>query len=172
MASCCSVQNTIKNEVCINWSIKGYHMFKIKPPQNIPLTVMREDHNSYDLNAIKVMVPMNLEDKYKSKEAEGILGRQIGRVPANLCKVFRKILSEDTLIEPIKCFGRNARHAADIHVHQKFKRSRSKFGRDVPGGGAENSCLYVFRVKETKLASVKQIMEEHLSKHEMDKVLF
>ena len=39
------------------WCIKGYHFFKIRPDEEIPLLVLPEYGNKYDRNAVKVMMP-------------------------------------------------------------------------------------------------------------------
>ena len=43
--------------VRIDWSVKGYHHFKIRPHPDITMLVEREDGNRYDPFAMKVMMP-------------------------------------------------------------------------------------------------------------------
>ena len=63
--------------------IKGYHIYKIKPELNVQLSVVKEEGNKFDENA---MIVCNTDDKI------------VGRVPANLCKLFRQLCSKATKI--------------------------------------------------------------------------
>ena len=47
--------------VKIQWSIKGYHHFHIRPPVGINLKVENEDNNPFDPYAVQVVVP-RIED--------------------------------------------------------------------------------------------------------------
>ena len=53
------VQNNQWNwkEIAVLWSIKGYHIFKVRPHQRIPLLVLPETGNQYDKDAMKVVMP-------------------------------------------------------------------------------------------------------------------
>ena len=44
--------------VMIDWSVKGYHHFKIRPHPDITMLLEREDGNRYDPFARKVMMPI------------------------------------------------------------------------------------------------------------------
>ena len=87
--------------------IKGYHIFKITPHKEIELQVLNEVNNKKDPNAMLVKmlgleeIPVNLHDditrpKKKSNEknqtVKEIAEKDVGRVPANLCGVFRDLL--------------------------------------------------------------------------------
>jgi len=37
--------------------IKGYHFFRVKPHQQVRMTVMKEDNNPYDVFAMVVKIP-------------------------------------------------------------------------------------------------------------------
>lgn len=41
----------------IAWSIKGYHVFRLRPHENIQLRVEKDNGNQYDPYAMKVMAP-------------------------------------------------------------------------------------------------------------------
>ena len=43
--------------VKIDWSIKGYHVFNIRPHPDIELIIEPEPNNPYDPYAMKVMLP-------------------------------------------------------------------------------------------------------------------
>ena len=58
------------NTIEIPWSVKAYHYFKVKPNPGEVMQVRREYNNPVDPNAMSVL-------------REG--GKQVGRVPANLC---------------------------------------------------------------------------------------
>ena len=55
---------TMANSLChikFVWSIKGYHIFRVRPHPNIELQLMPDPTNPYDNNAMKVMVPILTE---------------------------------------------------------------------------------------------------------------
>ena len=95
-------------EITISQShIKRYHIFKITPHKEIELQVLNEVNNKNDPNAMLVKmlgleeIPVNLHDditrpKKKSNEknqtVKEIAEKDVGRVPANLCGVFRDLL--------------------------------------------------------------------------------
>ena len=43
--------------VKISWSIKGYHVFRIKPHSDVDLLVLPEENNPYSPYAMKVKMP-------------------------------------------------------------------------------------------------------------------
>ena len=43
--------------VKIVWSVKGYHVFHLRPHEDVPMLVEVEENNPYDPNAMKVIVP-------------------------------------------------------------------------------------------------------------------
>ena len=85
--------------------IKGYHVFHVRPTSEIPLLIIPEDGNKFDPNAMLVKVPdmvppsmhsiitrPALKKGSKDQTVKDILGKTVGRVPANLCQTFRSIL--------------------------------------------------------------------------------
>ena len=93
--------STGKMEVVVgNSSIKGYHVFGIQPLKDIELNVMKELNNPYDSSAMLVKVPEQVDSKFLNevtREARAnrpqqtvkdTIGKTVGRVPANLCKIF------------------------------------------------------------------------------------
>ena len=96
----------------INSSIRGYHIFHIRPHFEIPMDVVKETRNEKDASAVKVMMPdlMDIPQSYhkaitwkaKKKTEEDqivrhIASKQVGRVPANLCTLFENLLEEKCL---------------------------------------------------------------------------
>ena len=47
--------------VKLEWSIKGYHIFRVRPHPDIELKVVPEPNNPYDHNAMKVKLPSLVE---------------------------------------------------------------------------------------------------------------
>ncbi|KAH3801951.1 hypothetical protein DPMN_155616 [Dreissena polymorpha] len=146
--------------------IKGYHIFKIKPPQVIePLLIVdREYGNIHDHDSCLVWVP-NLDsfpvelhhistDEARFLKLSDIAGLPIGHVPRGLGGCFRKILDDNDNIfakvtgEPTQSFP-------------PWPAPNEK------GGGAVIPCTYIIKTKsvDTTLAFVKsaiQKMEERL----------
>ena len=148
-------------EIAVLWSIKGYHVFKIRPHSKIPLLVLPEDCNEFDKNAMKVVMPEQVPDEMLEvvtregdarrapQKVKNILGRQVGRVSANLCRVFRGTLEKDMVLYTIMChYGGHVGHSKFPHVHTAFKRARTRFSRDLGEGGAELKCAYLMRIKD------------------------
>lgn len=85
--------------------IKGYHIFYIRPHVDIPMKVLPENGNKYDPSAMAIWMPpldaieSKLHNVVTRGERPGIpcqrvrdaVGRMVGRVPANLGKIFREI---------------------------------------------------------------------------------
>ncbi len=138
----------------IQWSIKGYHIYRRRPCAEIPLLVVPEPGNTYDPNAIKVMMPAVVEPELLEKvtrdgdrrrepqRVQDILGKQIGRVPANLCKLF-KILLSDGFVEEVKClYNGKAAPTTQPPTQQAYKRAKYYAGKDRAGGGVELTYSY------------------------------
>ena len=96
-------------EITISQShIKRYHIFKITPHKEIELQVLNEVINKNDPNAMLVKmlgleeIPVNLHgditrpkkisSNEKKQTVKEIAEKDVGRVPANLCGVFRDLL--------------------------------------------------------------------------------
>ena len=116
MAEAANVIDMPSREVAVLWSIKGYHFFGIKPREDISMLVLPEDGNKYDENAMKVMMPGNVPEEMlnivtrkadvhrKEQRIRDTLGKQVGRVPANLCRVFRDLLRRGMTEGQIMCY--------------------------------------------------------------------
>ena len=118
-------ENTENKIVFVDWSITGYHKFKLKPSKvNEGVIFERERDNQHDPWAILV----KLQD-----------GRPIGRVPANLCKTLIK-LKESRLITGLKCFYTGTcTHSKAPHFTTSYKRSKTY---DRNGGGVILTARY------------------------------
>ena len=85
-----------------NSAIKGYHIFKITQLIEMTMIVEREEENEFDLYAMVIKIPeidhIPREDRNKiTREKEpqqrlkDIAGKVVGRVPANLGKLFSRM---------------------------------------------------------------------------------
>lgn len=95
-----------KNEYLYHHSnIKGYHIFKLRPHPSVGM-IVEEVANSYDPNAMVAVMPRlnNIDpalynevccEARKGMRAQMVrlnAGKIIGRVPANIGKIFRDLL--------------------------------------------------------------------------------
>ena len=66
--------------VKINWSVKGYHAFRIKPHSAIDLKVIEELNNPYSSSAMSVVMPLLHEiPAYLHQATTDYPGRHIGQ---------------------------------------------------------------------------------------------
>ena len=91
-----------------NSCIKGYHIFQIKPHREIKMLVQNEDGNKYDPFAMLIRMPElinipiklhnNITREAKSgkivQTVKSIANKVVGRVPANLGKLFRDLQNQ------------------------------------------------------------------------------
>ncbi len=126
-------------EIAINSCIKGYHIFKIRPCEDVVMEVSREENNEYDEHAMLVKMPDIVADnllqkvtraessRYPIQRVRDILGKTVGRVPANLCRAFPEMEQKNFTVGSIQCaYGGNAQQARNVPVHQAFSRSRTR----------------------------------------------
>ena len=79
----------------------------------------------------------------KEQRIRDILGKQVGRVSANLCRVFGEVLRRGMTEGPIMCYyGGSAGHSKDPHYQKAFKRACTRYGTGSTGRGAEPNCSY------------------------------
>ena len=152
----------------IKSSIKGYHTFKIRPHDSIEMLVEREANNAYDPHAMCVKMP-KIQEVHKefrdcvTREARGeeaaltvrdIAGEMIGRVPANLCKVFRELLGNGQ-VKHIRSLAVNPpTRSAVPPPEQSFRRNPK--GKDRRGGGAIIPCIYKLSCADGCYETVKK----------------
>jgi len=153
-----------------NSAIKGYHIFKIKPHESIKMLVIPELNNSYDANAMLIQMPAiqdideNLHEENTGKDdtkVTDIAGKKVGRVPANLAVIFRKLLTSGK-IKSISCVSEGRpRHSLNPHFKQFFyKNARS--GRDRRGGGAIIPCTFEINCYETHFEATKKFLQKSI----------
>ena len=89
-----------------NSTIKGYHVFKRRAHVDIPMNVEIELCNKHNINALVVKMPAKEEVREdfsnvvlrkrrgnkKEQKVSDNLNEIVGRVPATLCVVFKKLL--------------------------------------------------------------------------------
>ncbi|XP_063429019.1 uncharacterized protein LOC134719709 [Mytilus trossulus] len=165
----------------IEWSIKGYHAFRIKPHSQIELDVLPEEGNPFSQYATKVVMPllqeispdlhnvstdMREENHQRGQLMKDIAGKQVGRVPANLCTAFRNMISRNT-IRCIKCKVTGPpRLSANPPSNQRY-RSNNR-GHDRPGGGADIPCSYYLHIRDRMFADTMHILEDCVPLRELD----
>ena len=85
------------NPIDILWSVKRYHVNRIKPPPEVTLQIERKPNNQYDRNAIHWLNFLawwkcwNMSATWSGRIGEALPVRQlagctIGHVAANLCR--------------------------------------------------------------------------------------
>ena len=91
-----------------NSCIKGYHIFQIQPHPGIKMLVQNEDGNKYDPFAMLIRmseltnIPIKLHNDITREAKRGktaqtvksIANKVVGRVPANLGKLFRDLQNQ------------------------------------------------------------------------------
>ena len=151
----------------IDWSVKGYHIYRIKPHHGMDLTLVQDPMNRYDRNAIKVMMPSVMPAQFRDFQ-ENAAG-QAGHVPANLCRVFTELINLSVLtISEIRCtFTGSVGAAAGVPVHQSFSIGTR---RDRPGGGAELQCRYLLSVPAAQFRQTMGVFERFLTRQELEQI--
>ena len=165
----------MKELVIINSNIKGYYVFKIRPHQSVKMLVEKEHNNEYDPHAMVVKMP-ELKEIHSSihedvtKEAKGkepqqtvkdIAGKTVGRVPANLCKLFEKLL-KDGYVTNITCSSQNDPERSKIPPpEQSFKRKKND--HDRRGGGAVIPCHFTLICHDSTYKKVAHYLKEKLA---------
>ena len=111
--------NTKMKEISvIDSNVKGYHNFRIRPHTDIGMVVEREVENTYDPYAMLVKMPEltkipaelhnNVTRPAKGKDIEQVVkhiaGKTVGRVPANVCRLFYELL-RDGDVKEIACWS-------------------------------------------------------------------
>ena len=112
------------------------------------------------------------ESKREAQKVKHILGKQVGTVPADLCRVFRTLLEKEMTLGPTQChYGGHVGQSTNPHVHQSFKRALTRFGRYIAGGGANLRCSYMMQIKQSCFDDAVKIFKDRLSEDDMHKVL-
>lgn len=96
------------------------------------------------------------------------VGRQIGRVPANLCGAFRTILSQQFATKITCKYSGDVGQSVIPPVHQRFRHAsrNERFAR--PGGGAELQCVYNIQLKKRCFEQAMHIFENMVPRDQLD----
>lgn len=156
-------------------TIKGYHIFKVTPYPTIQMLVEKDEGNSYDPHAMVIKVPdlknipVELHDRV-TKEAKGKTSKQtvrdtagmtVGRVPANVCALFHKLLQNGD-VRKITCVSVDKpMQSKTPSFRQSFKRNTK--GYDRCGGGAVIPCTYYLTCFDESAQRVFKFMSENIS---------
>ena len=155
--------------------IKGYHRFKIRPHKEIVMDVKIEIGNKLDHNAMIVKLPLleditptlhkeiTKEERGKEKEhqtVESTAGKVVGRVPANLCKLFKGFCEKKIII---KCQA-TGDPTTSIHPPSKQSFKKYKHGKDREGGGDVVPCKYIY-------ISRGKLVRQYVGKHNLNLLL-
>ena len=129
------------------------------------MDVKNENDNKYDPYAMLVVFPVlsKIPEALKNsitRERKGdrpeqrvkeVAGKVVGHVPANLCKVFRKLSENGLLAEDIKVLYTGiVAQSVRPPSGQSYWRNLSG-GLDRPGGGVDIHCQYLVRVKKKRV---------------------
>ena len=147
----------------------------MRPHIEIPMEVMLEEGNSHDPYAMAIKMPPlqsinpSLHDLVTREEKKGqntqivrdIASEMVGRVPANLCKIFRKILS-DRDVTTITCHAEEAPNLSKIPPPQQSYKRNFRI-KDRRGGGAVIPCRFVLTCHESTYNKVKHYIKLSLA---------
>ncbi|XP_070541430.1 uncharacterized protein [Ptychodera flava] len=163
VASTSSSPTTSVCEIKIESVVKGYHHFRIRPHTDIPLKLVAEENNEHDIHAVGVWMPHLCDipqqfhnditrkerGKQPAQKVLDIAGRQVGRVPANLCRMFRELLDNGTASKIMCHYTDDVGLSVKPSHHEKFQKGTKRL-QDRPGGGAVLHCIYQVTVKNEK----------------------
>ena len=157
-----------------NSSIRGYHFSKRRPHTEIEVLLDKEEDNSHDVNAmvIKMLDLIQIDKQYlditvrpcKGKEPEQKVkdnaGKIIGRVPANICKIFKELITSNQ----VKKFTRMSRDNPNISKvlpsQQSFRKNQHGFDRR--GGGGLAPCQYIIHCYDSTFEKIRNNLHESL----------
>ncbi|XP_074644266.1 uncharacterized protein LOC141901088 [Tubulanus polymorphus] len=134
------------------WSIKGYHIYRRRPTVGTELIVYPEVGNKHEKDA---MIVKTVNDKI------------VGRVPANLCRVFALMLQagytdEVTCVYTEEVFSRKKKFTS-------YRRSRS--GRmDREGGGMELACESTAEYNFEDRGNIQEIINKNIKNLDLEKI--
>ena len=157
-------------------NIKGYYFFKVCPHPDIPMKVEMEEDNLRDPNAMATKIP-SIDDIHQSLHKQitrkgnktrkeqlvcHIAGKQLCRVPANLCRLFKQFLKDGNLTKTT-CLMADSPCLSQISpVQQLYKRNIK--GDDRHGGGAVVHCKYLLSCYDATYEKVTEFMKNAVDK--------
>ena len=121
-------------------TINGYHIYRVRPEVEKPLSLVREPENEYDFNAIKVMdistSPITM----------------IGRMPRRCSKVIAEYMDNGTITHSCA-----------------FYKGKMEFGTsELFGLGPKLVCMYFFEVQSIEAKNIlKSRLLEEMNKLEI-----
>ena len=106
-----------------NSSIRGYQFFKRRPHTAIEMLLEKKEDNSYDVNTMVIKMPglIQIDKQYlditarpcrgKEPEQKGKddAGKVLGRVPANICEIFKELITSNQ-VKKITCMSTDNRN--------------------------------------------------------------
>ncbi len=152
-----------EHRIKIHWSVKGYHHFRIP---DIALTVTPEYDNAYDPFAMVVALPLGNTDQHRDQRTGCLVGgRQVGRVPANLCHALRILLDRGFVVDGgVTC---QVTGAPLVTNQVPFQRRPGRFDRE--GGGVELPCWYHVTLRGN-FRHAMHIFEAHLPRQDLERL--
>ena len=165
----------MKDLMIVNSNIKAYHIFKIRPHPKIEMLIEKEINNPRDPHAMIIKmpplnkIPNNFHDdvtkekkgKEKQQTVKDIAGETVGRVPANICKIFEKLLDNGDVAK-ISCIAVSDPELSTIPPsRQSFKRKLND--HDRRGGGAVVPCSFKLICHDNTYQKVKQYLKKELN---------
>ena len=155
-------------------SIRGYYFFKRRPHTAIEMLLEKEEDKSYDVNAMVIKMPdlIQIDTQYlnitvrpcKGKEPEQKVkdnaGKVIGRVPANICKILKELITSNQ-VKKITCMSTDNPNIRKVPPSQQSFR-KNQHGFDWRGDGGIIPCRYIIYCYDSTLEKVRNILHESL----------
>ena len=155
-------------------SIRGYYFFKRRPHTAIEMLLEKEEDKSYDVNAMVIKMPdlIQIDTQYlnitvrpcKGKEPEQKVkdnaGKVIGRVPANICKIFKELITSNQ-VKKITCISTDNPNISKVPPSQQYFR-KNQDGFDRRGGGGIIPCQYIIYCCDSTFEKLRNILHESL----------
>ena len=147
-----------RQTIAVEWSIRGYNVYRRKPHTDINMYLMPEPDNVYDRNTFKVMmpaihrIPSILRDLRTDDDqtVRDIAGEIIGRVPQKLCLICRRLLDENLLLtsDDIICIFRGLSVANELE------------------------CVYQLCLPKRRFREAMHVFEDIMTQDELNEKLF
>ena len=155
-------------------SIRGYYFFKRRPHTAIEMLLEKEEDKSYDVNAMVIKMPdlIQIDTQYlditvrpcKGKEPEQKVkdnaGKVIGQVPANICKIFKELITSNQ-VKKITCISTDNPNISKVPPSQQSFR-KNQDGFDRRGGGGIIPCQYIIYCCDSTFEKLRNILHESL----------
>ena len=147
----------------------------IRPHPQIEMVTEKEIGNTRDPHAMVIKMPSLNEipekfheditkekrGKEKQQTVKDIVGAIIGRVPANICKLFEKLLADGD-VTSITCIVASDPEQSKIPPsRQSFKRKLNEYDRR--GGGAVVPCKFKLVCHDSAYQKVNNYLQKELS---------